>query len=154
MPSPNQLASTSASLPFRLVEVVVLLKENVNPPNSSANGNHIIEFLPKSFADQGVLKNIHLFCFPGANGKCESLSGTGIESWLYHNFVLTVQNGARLYCHCLRYPDPFSSRLTLRFKNQQGEPMALCVVSKRCYYNTMKHLLVHVLTGLFLDIGM
>lgn len=32
--------------------------------------------------------------------------------------------------------------------------MALCVVTKQCYYNTMKQLLVHLLTGLFVDTGM
>jgi hypothetical protein len=105
MSQPLQNASAnSSSLPQRLVEVVVLLKENTNATTKENTHQPLLEFLPQSFADQGVLKNLHLFCFPGSGGNIESVSEShGAEGWLYHNFVLTVQNGARLYCHCLRY---------------------------------------------------
>lgn len=121
----------SHELPSRVVEAAFLLKQ------SSRDFN---EFLPKTFNDVGVIKNLHIFCFPVLSKS--GLSFLGPSNWIYHGFVLTNQAGARVYCHCLRFSD-----------GAEDDVLALCVVSKQCYYNTMKHFLVHLLSGVFTKAG-
>jgi hypothetical protein len=94
----------SQSGPTRLTEAVFLL----TPSKLSKE----VDYLPKTFNDVGVIKNIQIFCFPklqnyhtsnSANSDGQQLYGLCNEfEWLYHTFVLTNQTGSRIYCHCLR----------------------------------------------------
>lgn len=118
-------------LPSRVIEAAFLLKQSSRDYN---------EFLPKTFNDVGVIRNLHIFCFPVISKS--GLSFLGPSNWVYHGFVLTNQAGARVYCHCLRFSD-----------GAEDDVLALCVVSKQCYYNTMKHFLVHLLSGVFTKAG-
>lgn len=116
-------------LPVKVLEAVFLLR--------CGDTLEFKDYFPKSFTDVGIFQNIPKFCFPEGRTKAQSLKITGPNNWLYHCFVFTNQHGARLYGHCLRFHsnDP-----------EIDQVLALCVLSKQCYYNTMKHLLFHVLS--------
>lgn len=114
--------------PNKIVEAVFLLNQN---------SKEHLDLLPKTFNDVGVIKNIHMFCFPFAGSTIQP----EYKTWLFHGFVLTNQNGARLYCHCVRFHDGI---------NTPENVLAICILSKQCYYETMRHFLVNLISGSFL----
>lgn len=119
-------------LPVRVIEAAFLLKQS---------NREFCEYVPKSYHDNGVIKNIHIFAFPNKIAYHSTLNEP--THWLYHGFVLTNQSGARVYCHCLRFCDLLAG---------VKDVLALCVVSKQCYYATMKQFLVHLLSGQFMSL--
>jgi len=120
-------------LPVRVIEAVFLLE--------CTETLEFKDYFPKTFSDSGALQSLPKFCFPEGLEKAQTLAITDPNNWLYHCFVITNTQGARLYGHCMRFQ---SNRLS--GSEKKSPTMAICVLSKQCYYQTIHHLLFHLLS--------